>query len=244
MKAILRKEYLVFKNSFVSYLCIWTLFPMGVYLLVSIPLSFFISLPSGINYLNWSSVGNWIVTSTLMSLFISLNFSGRYQSKKSLSSAMLYGPTSNGEHLITILFCALVSGLAQLCFSMLITLSLKSGNLYFLDLMLAALYIIPIILVVSNIGILIGFFIRSFLVKSFVVLFFLIFILFSSGVFIPLSIDLPILFKLSPLYLSVSNVQSIMSNDPTSISSSIILLFISLLVFIVNLFYCSKVFRK
>ena len=244
MKAIIQREYCIFKNNIVMYLCIWTLMPMVVYLLISIPFSFYIKLSNGINYLNWSSVGNWITTSSFLSFILSVNIASRYRISSSYSRTMLCAPSSNRDHLASIIIWSFLMGIIQLFFSLFITLSLKSGNLFFSDILLAVIYIIPIIILMSNIGLLIGLSCERLSVRSAVSVVFLIFMLSSSGMFVPIHQDLPYIFTLSPFYVSIQNIQAIMTNDPSIIFPAFVLLFISIIIFIINLIVSSKVFKS
>ena len=243
MKAIIQREYFIFKHNIILYLCAWTLIPMIVYLLISIPFSFYVKLSNGISYLNWSSVGNWISTSIIVTFIISINIANRYRKSLHYSRAMLCAPSSNIEHLSAIIIWSSGMGVIQLFFSLLITLSLKSANLFALDILLAIIYIIPIIILASNIGFLIGLTCKMQLMRIIISIIFLMFIFFSCGLFVPLHENLPSIFTLSPLYLSVQNIQAIMTNDPSMISSSFILLFIAVIIFFINLIVTSKVFK-
>ena len=244
MNIILQREYLIFKHNIIFYLCLWTLIPMIIYLFISFPFSFYIKLPNGISYLNWSSVGNWVSASSTLSFIISMNIASKYIDENSYSRTMLCTPISNREHLLGGLIWSLIMGFIQLIFSLAITLSFKSANLFLLDILLIIIYIIPIIILISNIGFLIGLSCKGGLIKIIISLIFFLFIYFSSGLFVPLNNGLPYIFTLSPIYLSVQNIQAIMANDSSMISSSLILVFISILFFIINLIISFKVFKS
>ena len=244
MRAIIQREFFIFKHNLILYLCIWTLIPMVVYLFVSFPLSFYIKLSNGISYLNWSSVGNWVTTSSVITFIISMSIANRYTEKSNYSRTMLCTPSSNREHLLAIMIWSSAMGTIQLFFSIFITLSLKDANLFISDILLAIIYIIPIVILTSSIGSLIGLTCRGQMIRIIIFLIFLIFIFFSSGLFIPLDENLPYIFIYSPIYLSIQNIQAIMTNDSSMIFSSFILLLISIIIFIINLIISSKVFKS
>ena len=100
------------------YLCIWTLMPMIVYLLISIPFSFYIKLSNGISYLNWSSVGNWISTSSIITFIVSMSIASRYRKSSNYSRTMLCSPISNTDHLSAIIVWSSGMGVIQLFFSL------------------------------------------------------------------------------------------------------------------------------
>ena len=125
---------------------------MAVYLFISYPLhSLLKTHSSGINYLHWSSIGNLIFTSSLLAYFMSLNSTLKYKSKSNFSNAMLVSPQPNSRHLIAIVIWSSAVAFIQLLFSVGITQSLNS-SLSTTNILWVILYLIPIIIMTSNIG--------------------------------------------------------------------------------------------
>ncbi len=244
MKAIIRREYFALKHNLTAFITTWFLLPMMVYLFISIPFSFYINLENGINYLHWSSIGNWICTSSILSYIISINLSCSYISPDSRSKSLLYSSLSNYDHLLAIGIWSFLIGFIQLFFSFLITLILNSSNLFFLDILLIIIYIIPLILLSSMIGMLIGFIFTNSILKMVMGVAMFLFLTFSCGLFIPLSSDGSNIFLLSPIYVSVSNIQAIISNDPSTIFASLIVLVVSIALFFINIFISQKALRS
>ncbi len=244
MSALIKRELLILKNNFILFICSVVLLPMFIYLFISIPFSFYIELSNGINYLHWSSVGNWISSSVIMCYIISNKMASEYRKESSLSSSSLAAPISNNDHLMAIIIWSTLIGFSQLVFSIFITLSLNSSNLFFTDIILAIIYIIPIILAVSNIGLFVGISSADRFLNTVLNITFLIVLLFSSGLFLPLDSNLPFIFLVSPLYMSCIDIQSIITNDPSMIHSALIMLFLSFAIYIINLIISSKVFRS
>jgi len=244
VKAIIRREYFALKHNLTAFITTWFLLPMMVYLFISIPFSFYINLENGINYLHWSSIGNWICTSSILSYIISINLSCSYISPDSRSKSLLYSSLSNYDHLLAIGIWSFLIGFIQLFFSFLITLILNSSNLFFLDILLIIIYIIPLILLSSMIGMLIGFIFTNSILKMVMGVAMFLFLTFSCGLFIPLSSDGSNIFLLSPIYVSVSNIQAIISNDPSTIFASLIVLVVSIALFFINIFISQKALRS
>ncbi len=238
------REYFVLRHNLVSFICIWALLPMMVYLLISIPFSFYINLENGINYLNWSSIGNWICTSCVLSYILSINLSLNYRLAENSSKSYLYSSLSNSNHLLAIGIWALIIGFIQLVFSLSITLTLNSGNLFLSDIVLIIIYILPIIILSSMIGIFVGLIFTDRILRVVVSLILFLLLTFSSGLFVPLEEGISNIFLFSPLYLSVINIQAIMSNEPSIIFASMIVLIISVIAFFINLVISYKVLRS
>jgi len=94
------------------------------------------------------------------------------------------------------------------------------------------------------IGMLIGFIFTNSILKMVMGVAMFLFLTFSCGLFIPLSSDGSNIFLLSPIYVSVSNIQAIISNDPSTIFASLIVLVVSIALFFINIFISQKALRS
>ena len=231
MRALLKHEFFILKHNLISFICIWTLLPMFVYLLVSVPLSSQIST-NVINYINWSSIGNAVYTSSLLAYIISFKSILSYKDKNNFSHLLLSAPQTNLQHLGSIVAWATIIGVVQFIFSIALTQSLNSSNLFFLDILLIIVYALPIVAISSNVAIFVGLVTKTMFVQ-----------LFSSGLFIPLD-QAPSFFSLSPIYYTIINIQSIVTIDNSVIYPSVIVLALSAFIFIVNLIISHKILRK
>ena len=241
MIALLKREFYIFKHNLISYICIWTLLPMSMYLFISIPLSHHIRTDV-INYLNWSSIGNAISASSVLVYVVSLNSILKYKYTTSFSKMMLSSPRTNSQHLMAIVLWSTGVGLIQFLFSLALTQSLNSSNLFITDIILILLYALPIIVIVSNLAIFIGLIVSSSFIRVFLTSILAIFLLFGSGLFIPLE-GAPAFFHYSPLYYTILNIQNIITIDSSIVYPSIIVFVISVIIFIINLIVSHKVFR-
>ena len=241
MIALLKREFYIFNHNLISYICIWTLLPLSMYLFISIPLSHHIRTDV-INYLNWSSIGNAISASSLLVYVVSLNSILKYKYTNNFSKMMLSSPKTNSQHLMAIVLWSTGVGMIQFLFSLALTQSLNSSNLFITDIILILLYALPIIVIVSNISIFIGLIVSSSFIRVFLTSILAIFFLFGSGLFIPLH-GAPAFFHYSPLYYTILNIQNIITIDSSIVYPSIIVFVISVIIFIINLIVSHKVFR-
>ena len=242
MKALLRRELYILKHNLIPFICIWMLLPMAIYLFISIPLSSQISIDV-INYINWSSIGNAVYASSVLTYLLSTNLILKYKNKTSFSNLMLAAPQTNSQHLGAIIIWASVIGLVQFLFSIVITQALNSSNLFLLDKILIIIYGIPIIIFVSNLAIFVCLIVNSKFVHILVNFILTIFFLFSSGLFLPLD-EAPIFLSYSPLYQTLINMQNIIMINSSVIYPSIIVLVFSSILFVINLVISYKVLRK
>tara|TARA_Y100001970_G_C13961984_1_gene713644 strand:- start:435 stop:767 length:333 start_codon:yes stop_codon:yes gene_type:complete len=110
--------------------------------------------------------------------------------------------------------------------------------------MLVVIYILPIILLSSVLGVFIGFIIPDSLLRTISSIIIFLLLAFSSGLFVPLNPEISNIFLLSPIYLSVTNIQSIITNDPSTVFASVIVLVVSVILFLINLALSYKVLRS
>ena len=242
MRALIKREFFILKHNLISYICVWTLLPMTVYLFISVPLSSQISTDA-INYINWSSIGNAVYTSSLLAYIISFKLILSYKDKTNFSHLLLSAPQTNLQHLGSIVSWATIIGFVQLLFSIVLTQALNSSNLFFLDIFMIILYALPVIVISSNIAIFVGLLTSSMFIQSLINTILGILLLFSSGLFVPID-RAPAFFSFSPIYYTIINIQNIITIDSSVIYPSIIVLVISAFIFIVNLIISHKVLRK
>ena len=242
MKALLRRELYVLKYNLIPFICIWMLLPMAIYLFISIPFSGQISIDV-INYINWSSIGNAVYSSSILAYLLSSKLILKYKNKTSFSNLMLAAPQTNSQHLGAIVIWASMIGLVQFLFSIVITQTLNSSNLFFLDKILIMIYGLPIIIFVSNLAIFVHLIVDRKLIQTLVNSILIIFFLFSSGLFLTLN-QAPLLLSYSPLYQTIINMQNIIMINSSVIYPSIIVLVLSAILFVINLVISYKVLRK
>ena len=242
MKALLRRELYVLKYNLIPFICIWMLLPMSIYLFISLPLSSLISI-NVINYVNWSSIGNAVYSSSILAYLLSSNLMLKYKNKTSFSSLMLAAPQTNSQHLGAIVIWAAIIGLVQFLFSIVISEALNSSNLFFLDNILIMIYGLPIIIFVSNLAIFVHLIVDRKLVQTLINSILIIFLLFSSGLFLPLN-QAPLFLSYSPIYQTIINMQNIIMINSSVIYPSIIVLVLSAILFVINLVISYKVLRK
>ena len=244
MKALLKREFFIFKHNFIPYLCTLALMPMAIYIFISYPMYLLIKThSSGINYLHWSSIGNMIFSSSVVSYIVSLKSTISYRKKTSFSSAMLASPVSIAQHLFSILIWSLIIAFIQLIFSIAITQSLNS-SLSTVDMLWTILYLFPIIAYCSISGILIGLLNLNSIARTFITILFIMFFMSTTGLFIPINFESIPIFSYSPLHLTILQVQNIITHDPSSPSPSIIVFSISAIIFVVNLILSHRVFKS
>ena len=128
-------------------------------------------------------------------------------------------------------------------FSIVITQTLNSSNLFFLDKILIMIYGLPIIIFVSNLAIFVHLIVDRKLIQTLVNSILIIFFLFSSGLFLPLN-QAPLFLSYSPLYQTIINMQNIIMINSSVIYPSIIVLVLSAILFVINLVISYKVLRK
>jgi len=244
MKALLKREFYILKHNFIFYLCIWALLPMAIYLFISYPMHALIKThSSGISYLHWSSIGNMIFSSAIVGYIVALNSTCRYTQKTSFSNAILASPISNSQHLASIIIWAFFIAFIQLLFSIFITQSLNN-SLSSVEILWTIMHMFSIIFYFTNIGVLIGFVGSNSIARTFFTIIFVVFLISTLGLFIPIDFESFSIFNYSPLHLAIFQIQNIITKDPSSPSPSIIISVISIFIFGVNLILSHRVFKS
>lgn len=208
---LLKKELIKMKKNILIFLSIGMLFPLLMYLFISIPLSLvFINMKP--IYLNWSFPGIIFVSILMLVYFCSIIFfKNNYKSNyiKTL-------PVSNVNTLVSnYLFCFIV-GMFQLIFSIIVLSSILKENIPFTTILTLIILILPSIVLMSNIAIFFSITIRRDLIAFFINILIFISLAFGLGSFFPITYfpeNYIQVIKYFPFSGTIINMQKIMIAD-------------------------------
>ena len=162
-------------------------------------------------------------------------------------SKYLKAPISNGQILLALLLFSLFIGLMQLIISMIITTSLYSDNLNFIQLLLIYINIISIMIFYSILGLLFAIYTKDDFLSMFIFLIMFVILFFSLGTVVPIEHSYNkflILMRNLPIHEVVLNVQAIYAGKAIAISPIVLTNIISFIIFIIVLVVSYKKFRK
>ena len=235
---LLKKEFLSLKKKCLSFLLVTILFPLFIYLFISLPLSAIVIDLKPI-YPNWSAAGIWAVTS-LIFIYI---FSFRLYNKTFGNQSMIVLPIPSYYLLLSnYLFLALI-GLFQLSITMFIIGMINNDYIGFLDYMLTIIIVVPVFFIVASISLFIYFFIKNKIILPILNIIFFCLVSFGYGSFIPLKYFPPTyidFIKYFPIPGMIENFQNIISGKPIIFSYLIISLFSCCLIFLISIFIVDK----
>ena len=248
MKVILKREYYIFRHNLIFFLCIWTLLPIAIYILISTSIGESVVLPesfSDMNYNNWSAAGNWVVSTCIITYLLSGISIKKYKEKSSFSNSMLATPATNIEHVLGLTIWILIIAFIQLCFSLAITQFFENSHLSFSDYFVIIIYMLPIILFTINLTFFFGLLINSKYVQRLISIILFMYLFFGTGLFIPLSDQAKKFFTYFPINQTFIQIQEIILPDKFTLPyQAIITLFLSICIFFINLVLTHKTLKS
>ena len=245
MLALLKRDLFELKRNLIFYFALFSLSPIILYLLLAIPLSYFISVE--VMYLNWSSTGIWVASSVIISLIGTSIRIHKLKYQTNQMEAILTAPITNLFFLFSILMRGLFLGMIQFLFSYFLTAFLTNEYLGLLNVLIIIIHMILALIFFSLLGILFGLIIENtlFLIQSMLALFILLCL--GMGIFIPISsfpISYSIILNKVPLVLLFNNIQNIIIHKEVNWVWCFLTLILSIIMFCVTLIISNKVFRK
>ena len=166
MLALLKRDLFELKRNLIFYFALFSLSPIILYLLLAIPLSYFISVE--VRYLNWSSAGIWVACSVIVSLIGTSIRIHKLKYQTNQMEAILTAPITNLFFLFSILMRGLFLGMIQFLFSYFLTAFLTNEYLGLLNVLIIIIHMILALIFFSLLGILLGLIIENtlFLIQS------------------------------------------------------------------------------
>ena len=237
MLILLKKEFIILKNKYVKLFLFSILFPLFLYLFLSIPLSLVFENIKPI-YLIWSSTGVHIV-STLILLFVVLV---PILHEKFESEFLFSTPVSFANIIFSIYIFALILSLVQFMVSTLLINFLNNHFSNVVDFILMFLIFIPSIIVICNVAIILSCLLKDMSTISIVNILLFIFILYGLGSFFPIKFypePYYSIFSYFPISCSIINIQKILAAENIYFSHIIVsllymLFFASVGVFVMH----------
>ena len=229
---LLKSEFIKIKNNLLFYILLFFIFPLLLYLFISIPLSliFFDMQPV---YISWASAGLFSINVAYISYILSQN----YYKVRMKSEYFFATPVSCFQNILTNYLYLILLGLFQLIISIIIINSLNNDYMRILDFFIIVLLIIPLIIFMSNVGCAIILLVNNknifFDIITFVI------VSFSFGAFIPLN-NIHHSYSSIAIYLpigsTIANVQKIISSEGMFFSLFLVSFLYAIISFILILY--------
>jgi len=242
---LLKRDWLEFRKHALSIISFWVLMPILIHVSMSIPLSMFISL--NIRYLNWSSAGVWIATSSMVSFLITSRHLLKFHVESQQIDAILQSPITNLQLISLIIIKGSIYGICQFLFAIFITSTLNQAYFSISQIAMIFSQMIIIILTFSALGTLFGLIIPNgmTLIHIYSILFLLLSV--GMGTFIPLDnypgAYVSIIEKI-PITFVFKNVQAAIINDPIQWLNYFLTIGMLFIIIVISLIITHKVFRK
>jgi len=234
--ALLKKEFISFKNKYMIFFMFVVLFPLILFLFFSIPLSMvFVSIKP--IYMIWSSSGLYVVTTMITSFLISVILLIEKMKKEFFFAA----PIPISSFIISTYIFVLIIALVQFFVSVMLISFLSDNFLSIFDFLLIFIILIPSIFVICSLSLITACFVEKSVNIVFIGLFLFILFSFGLGSFFPIDyypefyVDI---FKYLPISSSIMNVHKIVAAESIYFSflivSIIYMIFFSMLAVIIT----------
>ena len=238
IKVLIFKEAIIIKNNLVHYISILLIFPLLLYLFFSIPLSVVLTNMKPV-YMVWSAVGIWMVSSLFFIYLINYMYSIRNYKSELMKST----PVTSYQYLVSSYIISISIGVLQFIIAMIITSSINSDYINFLNSFKILIISIPSMIVICNVAFIISILVSNifFIYISHIIVF--VCLSFGFGSFIPLSkfpqgyIDV---IKYFPISSSILNVQRVIGNEPILFSLFFVSIFYIIIFSIIHYFIIEK----
>ena len=241
---LLKKDWLELKKHAISLIFFILISPIFLHILLAIPLSNFIVLD--VRYLNWSSAGIWIYTSSIIAFIIPIISIMKINIYSSEIDAILQTPISNYQLIISIIIKGFFVGFLQLFVAFIITSTLKQEYFNTIQVLVIFFNMAIIIMMFSSIGTTLGLMLSNMLSFIQIFIFFSLILCFGMGIFIPLDY-FPDAYsgvvKMFPLTNTFTNVQSAIINESINWLSLFLTIIMEAIFIIVSFILSHKVFR-
>ena len=238
----------MFRNNFAQLLFFSILLPISIYLFIMVPFSSFVdlSLVGNINFFVWGSIGLMIVSTLIMSIFVTYLESGRLLMKDYFASIFVSRITIVDIVGSLILWSTLAS-FFQFLISMLIVKGLVPefyitliDFFYFVLLALITCFFLSSFWVAVYIAL-----DKSSLTKLITTIFLILFFSFGLGLFIPASekyytLEYIDIIKKIPLSLMIQNFQNIVLNKSINLLNLTFVFLLSIFFSFVSVYLLEK----
>ena len=246
IKILLLRDLTEIKRNITSFIVILSLLPMILHLLIVIPFSLVLNDLTIIRYLNWSVVGVWIVSASLIAFILPLSKMKRIKYDSLQLQSMLKAPLTNYQIISSIILSTMIICIIEIILAMIFTTFVNNQYLNSLDYLIIFSQLLPIVIFFSILSLIIGQFINRNLSLVSTCIGMFLFISFGLGAFIPLEaypVSVIKIIQFIPITGLINNSHLILLNKMISPYFFIITILMDLVLFGILLIVTHKSFR-
>ena len=244
---LLKREWLAINKHLIATISYFILFPLLIFLFVGLPLSEIVNEHISMKYIEWIIPGIWIITSAMTSFLFGISSMNNTLFISKRIYTYLKSPITVWDVLFSLTVWSVIMGFIQLIISIIITIALTLGNFNTIQLFSITLYILPIILFMSILGVAFGSWVRDGFSSGFASLITFVLFAFGFGCFIPLS-EFPQQFSeyllLFPVVGVIEEIHLVHMMERVKIVSTSLTIILSVIIYLVNGAVVQKHFRN
>tara|TARA_B100000029_G_scaffold219396_1_gene217126 strand:- start:1592 stop:2338 length:747 start_codon:yes stop_codon:yes gene_type:complete len=242
---LLKRNFFSIRRDMFSNVLLYILFPLMIHMFILIPLSKIIILD--IKFFIWSSSGLLFVCSGYLSFYESMHRFQKIRFETKQLDVYMRSPISNMHILLFNILTGIILGTSQLLIGILFLIWLNNIIFNIFTIILLISQVLPVIILMSTLGTMMGSIVQKNATSILINILIFLFMTFGVGGFIPLS-HFPAMYieiiSIIPLTGILQNIQKIIHNDAISILNIFLTLFVSVALYLFNLVYSYKYFKK
>ena len=243
---ILKREFMVFRHQWMRVLAFFLIFPMFMFLCISMPLFHIVSVPS-LNYLHWSVPGILILASSIICSNYCVKNIFILRDKDRYYQLLLKSPVNISHIIGGIYMTSILYGILQFAIASILLSILNPGVFSFIQCFLIFIQTVAFLLFIGSFSLTFGFLISNEEVIPFFIIVLFIVIAFAFGALLPIDLFPEELFKYLdniPMVNIIMNVQRILYMEAPLYFVMFLNIMIGIVFYSVGIIFAYKTLRK
>jgi len=243
---MIRREMMVLGHQWLSLASFLVVFPVIMFLCISMPLYKIISIPV-LNYLHWSVPGILILTSSIICSNYGLRNIFLLRDKGKHYQMLLKSPMSIGQILLGMYMISVLYGIFQFIAGAVVLSLINPGAFSFFQCISIFLQVFPFLLFIASLSLFIGFLISNEEMVSYILITLFLIIAFAFGALLPIELfpsDLSAYLKNIPMVGIIMNTQKILHMETPFYFGVFLNIAIAVVVYLIAMVCAYKTLRR
>ena len=243
---MLKREFMVFSHHYLKNLFFLVMFPMFMFLCISMPLYEVISVPA-LNYLHWSIPGILILTSSIVCVNHCIRQVLLLRDKNQHYQVFIKSPLSLGNIMGGIYVVSIIYGILQFIIGATILSLVNPGVFSIMQCFFIFIQTLAFLLFIGSVALFLGFFISNEEMIAFVLILIFLVVAFAFGSLLPIElfpVELSSYLKAIPMVTIIMNAQRILYMELPLYFGMFISIAIGIVVYLIAIILAYKTLRK
>ncbi len=243
---MIRRELLLLKHQWLKKIIFLIIFPMVLYLCLSMTLYNFISVPI-LDYLHWSVPGILILTSSIVCANYCLKEISLLKDKEGIYQIFLKSPMSLGNIIAGIFLISIFYSIVEFIIGAILLSLLNPGVFSISQGLLIFIQILSFVIFISSFSIFLGFLISNDGIIPYILMILFLFIAFIFGSLLPVELfpdQLSNYVQMLPMTGIVMNLQAILYMQTPFYFGMFMTIFVGVIFYLFSIVFVYKTLRK